>query len=132
MTPAEFYPALKLLHVALAGTSVSLFAVRGAAVLAGQRWPMARLLRLASVVIDTLLLAAGASLWALLALNPVREAWLGAKLLLLLLYIGLGSLALQRARTPQRRAAAYVAALACAAAMASIALAHHPLGLLRP
>jgi len=33
-------------------------------------------------------------LWATLQLNPVHDSWLGAKLLLLLVYIVLGSLAL--------------------------------------
>lgn len=132
MIPPEYYPTLKLAHVTLAATSVSVFAVRGAAVLAGQRWPMSRPLRVASVVVDTLLLSAGGGLWSLLALNPMRDAWLGTKLLLLLAYIGLGTMALKRSRTPWGRAAAYAAALAVAAAMASIALAHHPLGFLHP
>jgi uncharacterized membrane protein SirB2 len=77
-------------------------------------------------VIDTLLLAAGVTLWALLSLQPLRDAWLGTKLALLVLYVALGTLALKR-----RRAGAYAAALACYLLMVSVALAHHTLGVLR-
>ncbi len=131
MMLAEFYPHIRAAHVALVATSGTLFALRGAAVMAGQAWPMRNCLRALSVAVDSLLLAAGVALWSLLALQPMRDTWLGAKLLLLLLYIVLGSLAIARARTPRGRALAYVAALACYLFMVSVALAHHPLGALR-
>ena len=123
----EVYPQIKQAHIALVAASGMLFACRGAAVLAGQRWPMLPLPRVASVAIDTLLLAAGAMLWAALALNPLRDAWLGTKLVLLLGYVALATLALKRGRRW-----AYAAALACYLFMVSVALAHHPLGALRP
>lgn len=128
MALAEFYLPLKQLHIAMVGVSGLLFAVRGAAVLAGRRWAMRRPWRLASYTIDTVLLIAGACLWAALSLNPARDTWLGTKLVLLLVYIVLGSLALKRARSARGRMAAYLAALALYAFMASVALAHHPLG----
>jgi uncharacterized membrane protein SirB2 len=131
MMLAEFYPHIKTAHVALVSASGLLFAVRGAAVLAGHAWPLRGALRVTSVAIDSALLAAGVVLWSLLALQPLRDPWLGTKLLLLLLYIALGSLALKRARTQRGRALAYAAALACYLHMASVALAHHPLGALR-
>ena len=122
---AEFYPQVKSAHIALVATSGLLFALRGAAVLAGQRWPLRRSPRVASVVIDTALLTAGVTLWALLGLHPLLDAWLGTKLLLLALYVVLGTWALKRAHK-----LAYVAAIACYGGMISIALAHHPLGAL--
>ena len=81
------------------------------------------------IVIDTLLLAAGVSLWALLQLNPLRDHWLGAKLALLVLYIVLGSWALRRAGTTAARAAFLVAALTVLATMVSIGWTRHPLGI---
>jgi uncharacterized membrane protein SirB2 len=63
-----------------------------------------------------------------MSLNPVRDAWLGAKLVLLLVYIVLGSLALKRARSPRGRLASYLAALAMFLFIASVARAHHPFG----
>lgn len=126
MALIEFYPQIKLAHLALVMASGVLFACRGAATLARQHWPMTPPLRLTSIVIDTLLLTAGVTLWALLSLQPLRDAWLGMKLALLVVYVMLGTVALKR-----RRAWAYAAALACYLFMVSVALAHHPLGALR-
>jgi uncharacterized membrane protein SirB2 len=119
------------LHVALVVASGSLFALRGVAVLMAARWPMRRAVRVASVVIDTALLSAGVALWTILGLNPVREPWLGAKLLLLVAYIVLGSFALKRARHTMVRAGFLLAALTVFATMLSVALTRHPLGLWR-
>ena len=125
-----WYVQIKLAHVTLVVLSGALFALRGAGVLAGQAWPLHKPWRLASVAIDTLLLAAGVTMWTLLSLQPVRDAWLGSKLLLLLVYIVLGSFALKRASTWRGKALCYVASLAVFGHIVSTALAHHPLGLL--
>lgn len=130
MAPIDLHPTLKLAHVALVTASGLLFALRGAAVQAGAAWAMRRPWRLLSVVIDTLLLTAGATLWWLLGLHPVRDPWLGTKLALLLLYIVLGSLAMKRGRTPAVRRASYAAALATYLFIATVALRHQPLGLM--
>lgn len=113
-------------------TSGALFAVRGLAVLARQSWPMQRPWRWLSYGVDTLLLTAGVLLWTLLQLNPVHDTWLGSKLLLLLGYIALGSLALKRGRTPGVRSLAFVAACSVYLFMGTVAVSHHPLGALRP
>jgi uncharacterized membrane protein SirB2 len=126
MALVEFYPQIKSAHIVLVAASGTLFALRGAARLAGQAWPMRKPWRAASVAIDTLLLAAGIALWFLLALQPLRDGWLGTKLLLLVLYIALGTVALKRSN-----ALAYAAAIACFLFMVSVARAHHPLGALR-
>ena len=117
---AVWYSPLKSAHIGLVLVSGCLFALRGALVLAGQSWAMAKPWRMLSYGIDTLLLAAGVTLWALLSLNPVASPWLGTKLLLLVLYIVLGSLA------------SYAGALMVYMFMASVAIAHHPLGFLQP
>lgn len=129
---AAIYPWLLPLHITLVTLSVTLFAVRGLGVLAGQTWPMAGRARGLAPVIDSLLLLAGSTLWWLLQLNPTQNHWLLAKLVLLVVYIVLGTLALKRATSRATRAACLVAALAVVGFMASIALAHHPMGLLAP
>ena len=129
---ASLYPWLLPLHITLVTLSVSLFAARGVGVLAGQAWPMAGWARGLAPVIDSLLLMAGGSLWWLLQLNPMQDHWLGAKLVLLIAYIVLGTLALKRAPTRAAKTACLVAALAVIGFMAGIAVAHHPLGLLAP
>lgn len=70
---------------------------------------------------DTLLLGLGISLAWLLALNPLAHTWLLFKLLLLIAYIGLGAVALNKAQTLLGKAS-FVAALICFAAMAHLAV----------
>lgn len=123
-----WYLPIKQAHVALVVASGGLFAARGLGVLAAAAWPMRPPLRGLSVAIDTLLLSAGLMLWVLLGLNPMRDAWLGTKLLLLPAYVVVGSLALKRAPTARGKAVAFAAALAIFGFMASVALNHHGLG----
>ena len=131
MTALSWYPQLKQVHIALVAASGLLFAARGVAVLAGQRWAMRKPWRWLSYGIDTWLLAAGVTLWTVLSGNPVHSPWLAVKLMLLVAYIVLGSLALKRAPTPTAQRLSFVAALAVYGFMASVACAHHPLGVLR-
>ena len=56
------------------------------------------------------------------------NGWLTAKLVLLVGYVGLGTFALKRGRTPRVRTACYLLALATYASMFTIARTHHPLG----
>lgn len=128
MAWVDWYVPVKQAHVALVGLSVSLFLARGVSVLAGAGWAMAAWARRTSVAIDTALLAAGVALWTMLRLHPLGDAWLGAKLAWLVLYIVLGSLALKRARTRAARAVCFVAALVVLATLVSVPLTRHPLG----
>ncbi len=128
MELAAFYPQIKQAHIGLVSLSGTVFVLRGAAVLAGHAWPMARPLRMASMLVDTALLTAGATLWAILSLNPLRDGWLGVKLLLVVAYIVVGTFALKRAPTRAAKAGCYAASLGLLAAVVGIAIAHHPLG----
>lgn len=122
------YPTLRALHMGLAYTSGAYFALRGAAVLAGQRWPLRPVPRRLSVIIDTgLLMVALRLLWEL-RLNPLAAPWLQVKLALLPLYIVLGALALKYARKRHLRTACYAAALLVYGFMISVALTHSPWG----
>ncbi|RZS57195.1 SirB2 family protein [Sphaerotilus mobilis] len=125
------YPGLRQAHIGLVYASVGVFSVRWLATLAGARWPMANHWRHTSMVIDTLLLTAGATLWVGLGLNPLVQHWLGVKLLLLVAYIVLGTFALRRARSWLGKAICGLAALAVLVTMFSIARRHDPAGWLR-
>jgi uncharacterized membrane protein SirB2 len=131
MDGLAWVPQIRQTHLAFVALSGSLFTLRGVARLAGARWPMHRAWRIGSVAIDTLLLAAGATLWVLLSLNPLREHWLGAKLLLLVLYVVLGTWALKRARSTATRALSLAAALVVFATMAGIGWTRDVLGFWR-
>jgi len=124
MSLIEHYATLKQLHVCFVTASGTLFALRAFATLGGARWPLALPARAASWAVDTGLLSAGALLWATLQVNPLIQTWLGAKLVLLVVYIGLGTMALRRARAPASRLAWTLAALACFGWMVVTALAH--------
>lgn len=124
----EFYPQIKSAHVWLILLSGGLFALRGLLVLLGQRWAMHAALRYLSYSIDSALLTAAMMLLVILKLNPFLTPWLACKLVLLVLYVILGSLALKRAATARGRALAYFVAVLCFVTIYGIARAHHPLG----
>jgi uncharacterized membrane protein SirB2 len=127
----EFYPQIKLVHIARVLASGALFARRGAGALAGQGWPRAAVVRWTSYTIDTTLLTAAMLLLTILPWAMFGNGWLAAKLMLLVAYVAVGTFALKRGRTRRVRAGCYVAALMVYAAMFGIARAHHPLGVLR-
>ena len=129
MSLATHYPQLLATHVAAVIASGSLFCARGALALRG--WPhvMHPVLRYGSMAIDTVLLAAGVTLMFVIHQYPFVDGWLTAKLVLLVVYIVLGTLALKRARTRGLRATCYLLALATFAYIVSIAIAHDPRGM---
>lgn len=124
-----FYPQIKLVHVVCVLLSGTLFLLRGTGVLAGARWPMRLPVRLASYAIDTALLTAALMLVSILHQYPFVQAWLTAKVLLLVVYIVLGVFALRRGRTRASRAAYFVAAFAVFLFIVSIAHWHDPRGI---
>lgn len=126
----EFYPQIRFVHIACVIASGLLFALRGTLMLAGVRGYNHIALRALSWSIDTTLLTAALMLATLLHQYPFVHAWLTVKVLLLVGYIGLGTLALKRGRTRGQRALWFVAALAVYLAIVSVARAHHPLGFL--
>lgn len=125
------YPLVKHAHMALVTVSVLLFALRGAGVLARMPWPMRPAVRHASVLIDVALLAAGVSLWVQLGVALPDAPWLLTKLLLLPLYVVLGSYALKRAKSLRQKAVCYVLALLTVGHMVSAAVHKHPAGVLK-
>jgi uncharacterized membrane protein SirB2 len=125
----EFYPEIKLVHVGAVIASGSLFAFRGTLMLARSNLANHAALRYLSYAIDTTLLTAALMLVTMLHQYPFVQAWLTVKVLLLVVYIALGSLALKRARTRRTQAISFFAAIAVFLFIASVARAHHPLGI---
>ena len=124
----EFYPWIKWVHVAAVLCSGALFALRGVLVQAGSRWGMAPPLRYLSYGIDTVLLTAALLLLTLLPKAVFANGWLSVKLVLLVVYVLLGSFALKRGRTGKSRLLCFIGAIAVYAFMLGVAHAHHPLG----
>lgn len=127
----EFYPQIRLLHIVCVVLSGTLFFLRGMGVLTDARWPMALPVRLASYGIDTVLLTVALMLFAMLPGGVFANGWLATKLVLLIVYVILGSYALKRAPSPRARLLCFVAATATYLFMFSIARAHDPFGIFR-
>lgn len=123
-----FYPEIRLTHIVAVLASGGLFLLRGLAVNLGARWAMAAPLRYLSYAIDTVLLTAALMLATILHQYPFVHGWLTVKVLLLIVYIVLGTFALKRGRTRGVRLVCWLAALVVYAYIISVARAHHPLG----
>ena len=126
----EFYPQIKAVHIACVLASGALFALRGLLVQLGHagaaQWVPVRYL---SYTLDTTLLTAALMLLTILPGALFANGWLTTKLVLLAIYVVLGSLALKPTRTPRKkRLAFYTAALLIYASMLGVARMHHPLG----
>jgi uncharacterized membrane protein SirB2 len=125
----EFYAQIRTVHIAAVIASGLLFLIRGGAVQLGASWAMAAPLRYLSYTIDTVLLTAALMLATILQQFPFVQGWLTAKVLLLVVYIVLGSFALKRGRNRTVRASCWIAALLVYLFIVSIARAHDPLGI---
>jgi len=125
---ASHYAEIRLLHISCAALSGALFASRGLMRIKASPLANHRALRLTSYVIDTILLVAAILLSLILRQYPFVDAWLTTKVLLLIVYIGLGVLTLRVARTPSGRAAALISALLTFGVIVGVAVAHRPAG----
>lgn len=123
----EHYFLIKHLHITAATLSILFFMLR--AVWSVREAPVlqARWVRIAPHVIDTLLLTLGVVLMVMLSLWPHQHPWLAAKLIALLVYIGLGTLAIKRGRSPVVRGVAGVAAVLVFLYMLGAAIRHSAL-----
>lgn len=116
---------LKTIHVTTVLITMSLFVLRGVwlrrdpAVLQ-QRW-----VRIAPHTNDSLLLASAIGLALATHQYPGPQAWLTAKVIGLLAYIGLGLVAFRFARSERARTAAWLAALAVLAYIIAVAVTRH-------
>jgi len=119
---------LKWTHVSAAVLSGLGFVLRYLLVRPGSAAGRTAWVRIAPHVVDTALLVTGVMLVWLAHADPLTFSWLGAKLVGLALYILFGTVALKRGRTTGARAGAFLAALACFAYIASVALTRDPRG----
>lgn len=119
------------LHIGCVVASITLFVLRGGLMLAGSRRLAHPFLSYAPHVVDTLLLTGALWLVHLTHRAPFAEPWLVAKMLGLVAYVVLGSVALRRGRTLAVRVACFIASLAVVGWIVSVALSRDPMGFLR-
>jgi len=116
------YFALKHLHMLCAAISIVGFIIRGALKLQGSALLQKKWLRIAPHIVDTVLLLSAIGLVVLIHQYPFVQGWLTAKLIGLVVYIGLGLVTLRFAQSQPARAIAYVSAILTFAYIAAVAV----------
>jgi len=121
------YLTLKSLHVGCVALSYTLFLLRGIWMMRRPERLQLRWVRIVPHVVDTVLLGSAVAMALMIRQYPFVADWLTAKLLALLLYIVLGSIALKRGRIRRQRLAAWLAAQAVFFYIVAVALTRNPL-----
>jgi uncharacterized membrane protein SirB2 len=124
------YFLLKHLHVSCVVVSGLGFFLRGILMLRGSPLLRARWVRVSPHLVDTLLLGSAVGLVVVSGQYPWVVAWVAAKIAGLLVYIGLGTMALRRGRTREQRAAYWIGALLSFGYIVSVALTRDARGAL--
>lgn len=120
---------LKTLHMTLAALTFISFTLRGVGMLSESPWRRQRWARVLPHIIDTLLFATGLTLMFAIHQYPGTVPWITAKLLAVLVYIGLGMVALRFGGSRSARAGAWVAALVVFGYIYAVATTRDPLPL---
>ena len=121
-TMDSYFP-IKHLHMTAVGLSLILFVIRAWWSVTGSALLQHRLVRILPHVVDTVLLICGVMLAAMI--GP-EQPWILTKIVLLIAYIGVGTYAIKRGRTPRARLIAAVCAVAIFAYIVGVAIAKNP------
>jgi uncharacterized membrane protein SirB2 len=120
------YAALKSVHVLTVLITISLFALRGYWMLVESPRLQAKWAKVVPHINDTFLLVTAVALAVIIGQSPHTHGWLAAKVIGLLIYIVLGTIALKRGRTKSIRTAAYVASLLTVGYIVAVAVTRDP------
>lgn len=122
------YMAIKHAHMMFAIISITLFMLRAWLAIPSPARVNNKLLKIAPHVIDTLLLALGIWLAVLTSQIPFGNSpWLTAKVIGLVLYIIVGTIAIKRGKTRHQRLIATLASIAIFAYIYGVAMSKSPL-----
>ena len=121
------YILLKHIHLTCIALTFILFSLRGFWMLSESASLQKRWVKIAPHIIDTLLLGSAIALAITLQISPFEQAWLLAKIIGLLVYIVLGTVALKRGKTKPIRMSALVLALLTFGYIVKVALTKSPL-----
>lgn len=119
--PSEY---LKIIHVSSVVVSYMLFIMRGWWALQESAKLSQRWVRIVPHLVDTVLLTSAIALAASLGYTPLNSPWLTAKILALVVYIGLGTVAIKRGKTRRVKLLAWLAAQGTFWYIVSVALCH--------
>lgn len=118
---------VKSIHVATAFISISGFIMRGVWMMGKSPLLQRKWVRIVPHVNDTILLVTAIILAARLHQYPLVDNWLTAKLIALLLYIGLGMVALRYGKTGLIKINAFVLAVVVFSYIVMVAVTRNPL-----
>jgi uncharacterized membrane protein SirB2 len=116
------YTLLRGLHIGTVHATLILFLIRGFWMITDAPRLKDRWVRVVPHVNDTLLLFAAIAMLVVAGLDPIAQPWLLAKIIGLLAYIGLGTIALKRGKTKSVRVKALIAALGVFAYIMAVAI----------
>lgn len=118
---------VKDIHIGFAVVTLCGFLLRGYWMVKGSALLNHRWVRVVPHLVDTCLFLSGLTLVVAWRLYPTSQSWLAAKLLALVIYIVLGSIALKRGKTRTVRVAALLSAVVVFAYILAVAVTHDPL-----
>jgi uncharacterized membrane protein SirB2 len=118
--------SLKLIHIGSVALSFTLFFLRGWWMQGESRQLHQRWVRIAPHAVDTVLLASAIALAWQLGYSPLTQPWLAAKIVALLAYVVIGSIALKRGKTRRIRFIAWLSAQLIFVYIVSVAVTHDP------
>ncbi len=118
---------IKTIHIVCALLSISGFVGRGILMIKGSPLLTARWVKVSPHIIDTVLLVSAIMLASQWGWSALQMPWLLAKIMALLLYIVLGSLALRPGRPQSIRISAWLAAIITFAYIVSVAVTKNAL-----
>jgi uncharacterized membrane protein SirB2 len=124
------YSVLKIIHQTAVALSFVGFFARGVGMIRASSWIESRWARTWPHVVDTVLLASALGLIWMLRVSPFALPWITAKIVGLVIYIVLGSIALRYGRSKRVRIAAWFAAMTTFAYIVSVAVTKDPSGFL--
>jgi uncharacterized membrane protein SirB2 len=116
------FDALKTIHVLSATASIGGFILRGYWMFTANSLLDRRSVKTLPHIIDTLLLGSALGMLLIWHSAPLSMNWLSAKVVALLVYIGLGTVALRFGKTRRVRTSCWLLALVVAAYIVSVAM----------
>ncbi len=119
---------IKTIHLSCVIFSFAGFFIRGIWMMNDSGILQRRWVKIAPHLIDTLLLVSAIILAYQMRISPLEHSWLMAKIIALLAYIGIGSVALKQGRSKQVRVSAWLLGLATFMYIVSVALTKSVLG----
>lgn len=124
------YLTVRMIHETAVALSVTGFFIRGLGRLVGAQPLGGRLLKSLPHAIDTVLLLSALALAWMLRITPLSAPWLMAKVCGLVVYIGLGVVAMRAGVSTRVRLAAWIGALVTVGWIISVAITKSPWGVL--